>query len=551
MDQATPNPRLCETRSLDEQRESLAEQLLQEDEQTGPIVDTASGTRYGCIAAIITGVILSLLCLISGAYILATEKKRLGIAVPISSGGQEALALAINVILALCTDGMMFVHAASLRWALYREQRLEFNTNIRLFTSSKLSGPNRWYINLIALACLILSYAASSVLFIDTPTFTMGFASEGSSVMLNATALVALGIGLVGQALIAMWCLVSSPKLIPTWSSNPLNTALAVSQKADHSHRPGRCMLSVHQRDQPTQPTEPMKRQGNMLRVKRVVRYILAIMWTLAALAIAWPIAIALVLKAQANRSKTYFDPPPEATCWKFSFKWAPVSYGCYENQVSLGLSPIENDSLTFTSDFSYGTQAVLCVLFVCLIQASQTIALHCLELLVNLSRDEGVWRRAYSEKKEASGAQISTDPFRAAASSWENIVQFILKAVMHWIIGQSLIPTMEEAVSSYDHGNVRFEMIYSRLLIFAILAVFLAAFGTYLALKRPRGYQPATLGHLQTLVDLVDDWKMDENGRMWWGDKTGQEDCEVRHAGTCCVKAKLDPISTAKYAGR
>ncbi|KAJ5458071.1 hypothetical protein N7475_009459 [Penicillium sp. IBT 31633x] len=549
MDQPTTHSRPWEAGASDEQKQSLIEQLLHEDEQSGPTVDTASSTRYGCIAAIATGVILSLFCLISGTYILVTEKRKLGILVTLSSAGQETVTLAINVVLALCTDGMMFVHSASLRWALYREQRLEFNTNIRLFTSSKKFGPNKWYINVIALACLVLSYAASSVLFMSAPLLVYDPTRSHPPTLISATALVALGLGLIGQALIAIWCLVSS-RNIPTWSSNPLNTALAVLQKGDLTHRPGRCMLSVHQKHAPNQPTDPMKRQGNMFGVQRIVRYIIAVMWILAVLAIAWPTAIAALLKSWAREAISY-DAGPEAECWKFSFQWFPNSYGCYENQVTLALSPAMNDDLKYDLDFSYGTQTVLCVLFVCLIQASQTIALHCLELLVNLSRDEGVWRRAYSEKKEASGTQRATDPFRAAVSSWENIIQFISKAVMHWIIGQSLIPSIMEGDYDSSHPAIQFQMIYSRLFVYAILAVFLAAFGTYLASKRPQGNQPAALGNLQTLVDLIDDWKTDKNGRMWWGDKTESEDSEVRHAGTCYEKTELGPIRIAKYAGR
>ncbi|KAJ5232558.1 hypothetical protein N7468_005514 [Penicillium chermesinum] len=83
-------------------------------------------------------------------------------------------------------------------------------------------------------------------------------------------------------------------------------------------------------------------------------------------------------------------------------------------------------------------------------------------------------------------------------------------------------------------------------------MAIVVASLGTYLALKRPRGCQPATLGHLQTIVDLIDDWATDQSGRMWWGDKpvAQLEDNQARHAGTCWDKAVLGPIQNTKYAG-
>ncbi|PHH85062.1 hypothetical protein CDD83_971 [Cordyceps sp. RAO-2017] len=100
--------------------------------------------------------------------------------------------------------------------------------------------------------------------------------------------------------------------------------------------------------------------------------------------------------------------------------------------------------------------------------------------------------------------------------------------------------------------------MVYSRLFLYAILAILLAAFATFLAQRRPRGHQPATFGHLQVLADLVDDWGTDEKGRMWWGDKTGPDEPDepdgvdaVRHAGTSRDKALLAPIRLeSRYAG-
>lgn len=528
----------------DEQDRVLVEQLLSGDEKDEPLVDRASSTRYGCIAAIAMGMIISLSSLASGIYILASSRETsdellaitrpLGLTVSISPSGQEALTLAVNIVLALCTDGMMFVHSVSLRWALYREQLLEYNTNLRLFTSSKEFGPNKWYINMIALGCLILTYAASSVLFLQIEGAyipRLGGIEAATKILVNATALVALGLGLIGQALIAAWCLVSNDKLIPTWSSNPLNTALVVLQKGDVRHRPGRCMQSVHQRHVQGQPTNPIKCQGNMFRVQPMVRYILVVMWALAVLAILWPIGLAYSLKAKAQ------------SCWRPNFEWFPNFDVCSPNVVSLSLSPLDN--FTGSKQLPDSSKAVLGILFVFAIQGGQTIILHCLELLVNLSRDEGIWRQAHRGTKKAPGIQRAINPLRAAVSSWENIVQFISKAVFHWIIGQGLVP-------SYTYStSFTFPMMYSRLVVYAILAVLLAIFGTYLAFKQPRGYQPATLGHIQTLVDLVDDWKTDDNGRMWWGDKTGSEDCEVRHAGTCCEKEKLGPIRTGtKYAG-
>ncbi|KAH2072005.1 hypothetical protein KXX03_008645 [Aspergillus fumigatus] len=576
MHRPKPCSRLREEDVLEEQKQPFVEKSLHQDEKDGPDFDAASATRSGCIATVSTGVILSLVCLISGIYLLRTNQATLGASASISTFGREAMALAINVILTLCTDGMMFVHSVSLRWALYREGRLEFNTNIRLFTSSKRFGPNKRYINLVALTCLVLSYASSSVLLLSDQAMILSKNEDQSPLLINDTALVSLDLGLAGQAIVAVWCLVPSYKSIPTWSSNPLNTASAVVQGGGLAHRPERCMLSVHQRQMSSQETYPMNRQGNIFQLQAMVRYILVLLWSLALLAVAWPIAIAIVSMFIGNASAA--GQASEPLCWRVGFKWDKDALACSRNYVTLSISPYANDHNPGSAAFSYGAEAVLCVLFVCLIQASQTIALHCLELLVNLSRDEGIWRQAYSETGEAPGTQLTVNPFRAAVSSWENAVLFIAKTVLHWIIGQSLIPSvaMEDSkdtdfakdIESWASIPVQdlsahvqklpfkrgfqFDMVYSRLIIYAILAVLVATFATYLALRRRKGCQPAALGHLPTLVDLIDDWKTDQEGRMWWGDKAPElEAGQVRHAGTCWDKMLLGPIcTTARYAG-
>jgi hypothetical protein len=55
-------------------------------------------------------------------------------------------------------------------------------------------------------------------------------------------------------------------------------------------------------------------------------------------------------------------------------------------------------------------------------------------------------------------------------------------------------------------------------------------AFLMQVSYTRPKGYLPASYGHLQTMGDVVDEW----SPKMYWGDK-GEllESQDVRHAGT------------------
>jgi len=75
----------------------------------------------------------------------------------------EIIPLAINVLVTLLVESSGFIHTASLRWALLRDNKLEFNSNLRLFTSSRASKPNRWYANALMLICIAFAYTSSSL----------------------------------------------------------------------------------------------------------------------------------------------------------------------------------------------------------------------------------------------------------------------------------------------------------------------------------------------------------------------------------------------------
>ncbi|THU75189.1 hypothetical protein K435DRAFT_881410 [Dendrothele bispora CBS 962.96] len=55
----------------------------------------------------------------------------------------------------------------------------------------------------------------------------------------------------------------------------------------------------------------------------------------------------------------------------------------------------------------------------------------------------------------------------------------------------------------------------------------------------------PATFGHLQTMVDLIDEW----HDKMYWGDKSGA-DCGIGHAGTSNNQNGVKGIDTSKTYG-
>jgi hypothetical protein len=120
--------------------------------------------------------------------------------IPLSNKAAEALSFIINILVACVTDCLGYIHGTSLRWALYREDRLEFNTNTRLFTNARKGAPNRWPSNVLCVASLILCYAAASLLFTRIGLFyEEGHAIE-RPVIVNRMAIAALGLGLMGQS---------------------------------------------------------------------------------------------------------------------------------------------------------------------------------------------------------------------------------------------------------------------------------------------------------------------------------------------------------------
>jgi hypothetical protein len=100
------------------------------------------------------------------------------------------------------------------------------------------------------------------------------------------------------------------------------------------------------------------------------------------------------------------------------------------------------------------------------------------------------------------------------------------------------------------EFSTVTFEMLYFRLIIYTVVATIFCLFATAVALWRPTGPQPVTWGHLQTLADLIDDWTVNRDGRLWWGDK-GFNFEGIRHAGTSSEKINLGEIVISRlYKG-
>lgn len=221
------------------------------------------------------------------------------------------------------------------------------------------------------------------------------------------------------------------------------------------------------------------------------------------------------------------------------------ISPTTYFNAVFFSLDPAEQRGHSASMPFI--AAIIVSLLFVCTIQGLQTLGLHCAELIVNLSRDEDVWRALDAQGRSRSERHVlSISPSLAALMSWKYGVLVVFKSLLHWLLGQSIQPSFDYEP---DISNIWFTMNYAHLFVYVICSIIFASTITILAIMKPKGPQPATYGHIQTIADVIDDWTLDGNGQFWWGDKGCRDG--VRHAGMSSRKKDLGPIwMNAPYAG-
>ncbi|KAG1807979.1 uncharacterized protein BJ212DRAFT_1485256 [Suillus subaureus] len=159
----------------------------------------------------------------------------------------------------------------------------------------------------------------------------------------------------------------------------------------------------------------------------------------------------------------------------------------------------------------------ILLFVNIAVIQGPLTLGLHCSELIANVIRDERQWRCATGMKGL---------PF------------------LHWMFGLAF----NIHNNSQDEKLVLLVYMYTAQIWNLCIALFIfACFFTFVALRRPRGPQPAAYGHVQTLANLVDEW----SPVMWWGHK--EDGIPYCHAGTSdhpLPDVKMDRVYAGSGAG-
>ena len=177
---------------------------------------------------------------------------------------KEFLPLLINVVVTILTESTGFIHSVTLRWAL--GSRLTFNSNLWLFSIVPGSWAFGRISNFFGAAFLILSYAATSIIFSNVPASQVcavlplnGYNCDEKfnydRVFFRPGSVIALGVGLLGLNASATWQFRAVK--IATWSSSPIDTAGAAFVTGQRQRQEGRCMRAVHDNSEPAVPVAP------------------------------------------------------------------------------------------------------------------------------------------------------------------------------------------------------------------------------------------------------------------------------------------------------
>ncbi|KAK3344320.1 hypothetical protein B0T25DRAFT_323332 [Lasiosphaeria hispida] len=465
--------------------------------------DDSANTRRWCVFGLVVSWFAAIGSLLAGAISLYIEiRDGSSPYIVMSHTWREIVPLVMNVLVTLLNDSMGYIHTCTLRWSLQREGKLEFNSNLRLLTASKFSRPNGMIANLVHMIGIVLAYGSTSLIFLS---MNPGLArvlgkdydsSDTTGVHMNAVALLTLGAGFLLQATISNWALVATT--IPTWSSNPLDVvrACCLDEHSGHRVEPriGRCMMGVHLAKEDARALRPVPKQRPMITAHSRIRWILFLLWLLPILSGIWGGGLqAYIMKGHQNAV--------------FGRSWSllPTFTGktdsnCSTRQCTDGTSVVNLG--WSTSNGAVGTTGG--VFLITAFQSVVTLSLHCAELIVNLSRDEKIYRELIGPK----GTNGRYNSVTAAMSSWQTLFLFALKAGVHWMFGL--------AISLQFHLGVN--MHAPQVFYLAGFTLVTAVFGMSLSLGRAKGLLPPSYGHLQTIADIVDEWS--DSGCMFWGEK-------------------------------
>ncbi|KAG1859016.1 hypothetical protein DFJ58DRAFT_292447 [Suillus subalutaceus] len=408
----------------------------------------------------------------------------------------EILALALNLIVTLCTESIGLVHGITLRSALASESRLHFNTNLRLLTAARgWCNPNGTLFNGILAVLLIISYSSASLILCLASTSNDLSIDNAVVIVMTGIPLLVLGVALLLQVMIALSA-IRVVKIL-TWSSSPFDLTAALVHHTQLTHVTSRCMCCVSDLDADGGPVKPLEIQPSAWHAHPSIRKVIISLWVIVAACAGWAALVTYI----SNLNSNSFIPMTPQT-WSF-----------LPNQSS--------SSIWYSMPGVNLEMWILLFVNIAVVQGPLTLGLHCSELIANVIRDETQWRCATGRK----GLKMATNPVKTIFTHPICLVLFVAKPFLHWMFGLSF-----QISNNIDMENLGWSLVTMnppQIWNLCIALFIFACFFTFVALWRPRGPQPAAYGHLQTLANLVDEW----SPVMWWGHK--EDGIPYCHAGT------------------
>ncbi|KAJ5711638.1 hypothetical protein N7488_005794 [Penicillium malachiteum] len=253
----------------------------------------------------------------------------------------------------------------------------------------------------------------------------------------------------------------------------------------------------------------PQKRQTSMLTVFPEASRIRYIIWAYFGGFAIWSMVLGIVASTTHKFYREEIDPEADS------------AYKAWEYSAILYVPYLGAGKFTQRGDWAGYIVQILT-------QSSIVFGIHCVEIIVNMSRDESSWRKVASV-----GANMGDSPAKSFMTSWQCVILTLFKSIVQWVFDQAFSADFEVSMALYP------------LIAMTGLFLRLALFTECLVRRKPHGPQPVTYGDIQRLSKFIDDW---DHKRLFWGDK-GEVKDGIRRAGTAGSRlCELSP--DAKYIG-
>ncbi|THU98977.1 hypothetical protein K435DRAFT_513924 [Dendrothele bispora CBS 962.96] len=446
---------------------------------------------------------------------------------------REAIKLIFNVIFVKpCVSVFNRVHGTATKWQVACENdpqterfpqddpryspntRLEFNSNPHFLVSSHYSilGPTGLPANIVMSVCLAITYAASQMVMLEVVNIEKPDESVPNTV-LSHFALHILGIVILIQAFISIWALLRTD--IKTWNQTPFVTAYILSQEMGRMRKtPGRCMQSLYHRFRDSQgAVRPENFQVSPWDTHPIFRVLITRIWVMIGVGFYWGILMFSIVESGSPgtfRGKS----------------WLPVA------------EPANSTSSSGTNVFtlSWNGVAPSFGLFwgIAVIVGFQggiiTTAMTCAQTILDLVCDQRLWEELY----DVNGSDPKPHMLKKFTVCSHSYVIHLADPFFHW--GFGLVVGLS--------ANKGLQILPVPIFWVSVAGVAGAIYVTYVLKVKIKTSLPATFGHLQTMVDLIDEW----HEKMYWGDKS--IGYQQGHAGTSSSPYRVVRIMDSKSYG-